>query len=77
MEENIFPHARAVHDLAESGMEEERRLFFVGITRAREELILTCGGSPSCFLDELPKEAVRGKIRSRNRVPKIEQLSLF
>lgn len=61
----------------ETDLEEERRLFFVGITRAREELILTCGGQPSCFLSELPQDAVHGKIRSRNRVPKMEQLSLF
>ena len=66
-----------VHARSETNLEEERRLFFVGITRAREELILTCGGNPSAFLGELPASAERGKIRSRNRVPKTEQLTLF
>ena len=58
-------------------IEEERRLFFVGITRAREELILSCGGTPSSFLTELPKNLSYGEIRPRNRMPKTEQLSLF
>jgi len=61
----------------ESSVEEERRLFFVGITRAREELILTCGGKPSAFADELPEDVSRGDIQSRHKAPKAEQLSLF
>lgn len=40
----------------ESDLEEERRLFFVGMTRAKEELILTVSGEPSRFLDEIPRE---------------------
>ena len=53
--------------------EEERRLFFVGVTRAREELILTCGGRPSSFFpapDEADCFAIKPKVRA-------EQLSLF
>ncbi len=61
----------------QSDVEEERRLFFVGITRAREELILTCGGTPSAFLAELPSSVIRGDIRPRNRIPKMEQLTLW
>ena len=57
--------------------EEERRLFFVGITRAREELILSCGGTPSAFLQEVPAHLSHGAVRARNRMPKMEQLSLF
>lgn len=38
MEETVFPHSRALFDMAE--MEEERRLCYVGMTRAREELFL-------------------------------------
>lgn len=39
LEESIFPHSRALYDPAE--MEEERRLMYVGMTRARQELVLT------------------------------------
>lgn len=56
---------------------EERRLFFVGITRAREELILSCGGTPSAFLSELPPRVAHESARPRNRMPKTEQLRLF
>ncbi len=64
MEEGIFPHSRAV----DSGdIEEERRLCYVGITRARENLYLTHAArrmifgesgwnEPSRFLDEIPAE---------------------
>src|SRR6185437_5586261 len=62
MEETIFPHSRALYDQAE--MEEERRLCYVGMTRAREELYMICatgrllyGGTqhnpPSRFLSEI------------------------
>ncbi len=43
MEETIFPHSRALYDQSE--MEEERRLCYVGMTRAREELYLLCATS--------------------------------
>ena len=55
-------------------VEEERRLFFVGLTRAREELILTSAPESSPFLRELP-EAVAREATGRQREP--EQLSLF
>ena len=38
MEEGIFPHARSIE---EQGLEEERRLAYVGMTRAQERLVLT------------------------------------
>jgi DNA helicase-2/ATP-dependent DNA helicase PcrA len=65
MEEGLFPHSRAAE--SEEEVEEERRLCYVCITRARERLILT-GASrrrifgeyqptqPSRFLDEIPAE---------------------
>lgn len=56
---------------------EERRLLFVGMTRAREELILTCGGAPSPFLAELPADVRRESARGVRREPQPEQLSLF
>jgi ATP-dependent DNA helicase UvrD/PcrA len=66
MEEGLFPHARAVE---EQGVEEERRLCYVGMTRAQERLCLTHASSrmlfgnrtynlPSRFLDELPEQNV-------------------
>ncbi len=67
MEDGIFPSFRA--DENEEDMEEERRLCYVAVTRAREELYLTSAeqrmlygrtqyGRPSRFLDEIPKELV-------------------
>jgi DNA helicase-2/ATP-dependent DNA helicase PcrA len=64
MEEGVFPHARA---LDEGGLEEERRLAYVGITRAMRSLYLTSArrravfgatqyGLRSRFLDEIPAE---------------------
>jgi DNA helicase II / ATP-dependent DNA helicase PcrA len=66
MEEGLFPHARAIE---EQGIEEERRLSYVGMTRAQERLCLTHASSrmlfgnraynlPSRFLDELPEHGV-------------------
>src|SRR5437762_7015494 len=71
MEEGIFPHARSVE---EQGVEEERRLCYVGMTRARERLVLTHASArslwgsraynlPSRFLDELPDDVVRERLR--------------
>ena len=70
LEDGAFPLRRggAVADI-----QEERRLFFVGVTRAREELILSCGGQPSPFFLEAPTGS-RFVIRPRLRA---EQLSLF
>jgi DNA helicase-2/ATP-dependent DNA helicase PcrA len=68
MEEGLFPHQRSSEDPKQ--IEEERRLCYVGITRARERLILTCAESrrlhgsdfyprPSRFLHELPAELMQ------------------
>lgn len=67
LEEGLFPHERSMGDMAE--LEEERRLCYVGITRAMERLFLTCAlsrmtystpeyYSPSRFLKEIPAELV-------------------
>jgi DNA helicase-2/ATP-dependent DNA helicase PcrA len=66
MEEGIFPHSRS---LEENAVEEERRLCYVGMTRAKERLTLTHSARrslygrsdanlPSRFLDELPPDGV-------------------
>ena len=54
--------------------EEERRLFFVGLTRAREDLILTAAPEFSPFLRELPETVVRETTGRRREA---EQLRLF
>jgi DNA helicase-2/ATP-dependent DNA helicase PcrA len=67
MEERIFPHASSSRDTA--GLEEERRLCYVAMTRAMEHLFLTCAAerfrfgdrtyqSPSRFLQEIPNELI-------------------
>ena len=47
LEENVLPHSRALYDASE--MEEERRLMYVGMTRAREELYLIYAISRTLF----------------------------
>jgi len=77
LEEGIFPHD-ASSGSAED-LEEERRLFYVGITRARERLVLcwcrrrrlfgrTTEMSPSRFLEEIPREGVQGGERGEHAV---------
>lgn len=72
MEEGIFPHSRSA--LSVEDLEEERRLMYVGLTRAKEQAWLvsaemrTIFGStqmnaPSRFLDEIPEELVEKKER--------------
>ena len=69
MEEGVFPIARAVRSMSDSEIEEERRLCYVGITRAKEILYLTLTQkrtlygktNPSIasrFMEELPKECI-------------------
>ncbi len=67
LEERIFPHASSSRD--EAGLEEERRLCYVAMTRAMESLYLTCAAermrygdrtyqTPSRFLQEIPDELI-------------------
>ena len=68
-EDGIIPHARSLED-SDGGVEEERRLFYVAITRARDKLFLSCCQhrrkmqqtvecTPSPFLDEIPANLVK------------------
>lgn len=60
------------------GLEEERRLFYVGMTRARDELILLTGPQQSPFLRGIPEAALQtGRAEERKSADYIEQLSLF
>lgn len=43
----------------QADIQEERRLFYVGMTRAKEELVLLTSEEPSCFVKELPEKAVK------------------
>ncbi|HEY6532513.1 MAG TPA: 3'-5' exonuclease, partial [Acidimicrobiales bacterium] len=79
LEDGVFPHLRAIGEPEE--LEEERRLAYVGITRARERLYLThawartlYGGTqynpPSRFLEEIPEglvQSVQGNRRASRR----------
>ncbi len=82
MEEGLFPHSRA-KDSA-TAMEEERRLCYVGMTRAEKRLFLTCaklrrrfgGGDserqmPSRFLAEVPRNLVQ-RVNGGGEMPQID-----
>lgn len=59
-------------------MEEERRLCYVGMTRAKEELILVCGQEASCFAEELPHEGIRHeRAKKTEDEPRAVQMCLF
>jgi len=68
-EEQVFPSQRAIDESGEKGLEEERRLAYVGITRARESARISFAANrqiygrwqtvlPSRFVDELPAKSV-------------------
>jgi DNA helicase II / ATP-dependent DNA helicase PcrA len=75
LEEGVFPHARSMNDPDE--IEEERRLCYVGVTRAKERLTLSWAlhrrihgygvGEPSRFLREMPEEHLL--LLNAGRVP--------
>jgi len=68
-EEGLFPHPRTLDDSGVAGLEEERRLAYVGLTRARKQAFVTFAANrrihgkwqsamPSRFIDELPADHV-------------------
>ncbi|QFT87453.1 ATP-dependent DNA helicase PcrA [Bacillus sp. THAF10] len=76
MEEGVFPHSRSLFEEAE--MEEERRLAYVGITRAEEELFITNAqmrtlfgrtniNPPSRFIKEIPEELLESALPKESR----------
>jgi DNA helicase-2/ATP-dependent DNA helicase PcrA len=86
LEEGVFPHSRSLHDTEE--LEEERRLCYVGMTRARDTLTLTRAvyrrvygserlqaSEPSRFLSEIPGElvdTVQGSLREAGETRRYE-----
>jgi DNA helicase-2/ATP-dependent DNA helicase PcrA len=81
-EEGLFPHQRALDEGGDKGLEEERRLAYVGITRGRQRVIISHAANrriyanwssavPSRFLDELPEEHIQrdgGASAHRNKM---------
>ncbi len=72
MEKNLFPHARSIE--SETDVEEDRRLCYVGMTRAKQRLVLARAVSrrvfgrsafnePSRFLEEIPSQLLRDVSR--------------
>lgn len=87
-EEGLFPHQRALDEAGGSGLEEERRLAYVGLTRAKRILYITHAANrriynqwqssiPSRFLAELPQEHLEargsGPASGRARSPQLFQ----
>ena len=81
MEEGIFPHSRSIE---ENDVEEERRLCYVGMTRAKERLTMlhaarrslygrTDANLPSRFLDELPERGRRARAAAAGVVVELRR----
>jgi superfamily I DNA/RNA helicase len=79
VEEDIIPHRKSAGDV-----EEERRLFYVGITRAMKELYITYTGhrqkygknvpsNPSRFLEEIPEEVIERVTRFQDEDPAVAE----
>jgi DNA helicase-2/ATP-dependent DNA helicase PcrA len=79
LEQGLFPHSRSKDD--EADLEEERRLLYVGMTRARVRLVLTGANrrrvfgeyqstSPSQFLEEVPAELVEEEFSRTSYAPR-------
>jgi DNA helicase-2/ATP-dependent DNA helicase PcrA len=75
----LMPHARSLEDPEE--MEEERRLCYVGITRAKERVMLTYAfrrtmwgssdvNTPSRFLNDIPKNLISGTLSFAGAAPR-------
>ncbi|MGN0277324.1 MAG: DNA helicase PcrA [Hominisplanchenecus sp.] len=84
MEDGLFPSYLSIDSEDEDALEEERRLCYVGITRAMRHLTLTCArmrmsrgethyNRPSRFLDELPKEKLDFGRKEEHRKQEIPQ----
>jgi len=79
-EEGLFPHQKSLEEKGDSGLEEERRLAYVGITRAKKEAYLSFAmkrsyhgewmdALPSRFVNELPDENVeKNEINTKEEI---------
>lgn len=86
-EEGLFPHAKSLDENGEAGLEEERRLGYVGISRAKKKAVITYAkqrrlygrwqnNTPSRFLKELPDEYVQ-RVSPNGQEKKNNYLSSF
>jgi DNA helicase-2/ATP-dependent DNA helicase PcrA len=86
-EEGLFPHSKSIEELGLNGLEEERRLAYVGITRAKERLCIShsamrrmynqfIDSQPSRFIKELPEESIV-KLGFENAVSKLSFINNF
>ena len=84
LEEGILPHSRSMDDMEE--LSEERRLFYVGLTRAKDRVYLfytfrrtvfgeASTGAPSRFLSHIPAELTEGGSVSQRRQESVERAS--
>lgn len=84
LEQGLFPHSRTLQD--PKALEEERRLCYVGITRAQEQLFLTHARQrrlwgdrepaiPSQFLAELPEELITTNVKKSQKASKLQVVS--
>ena len=86
-EEGLFPHQRSLDESGQAGLEEERRLAYVGLTRARRIAKVSFAQNrrnrglyqsalPSRFVDELPEahvEVTRSQDAVRRRLPEFRR----
>lgn len=84
MEEGLFPHSRSLFDINQ--LEEERRLAYVGMTRAKELLYLSyatrrlyfgekVSNPPSRFILDIPEELLEGKILGQTKKKSMTRIS--
>jgi DNA helicase-2/ATP-dependent DNA helicase PcrA len=84
LEEGVFPHARSMNDPDE--IEEERRLCYVGVTRAKERVVLSWAlhrrihgygvGEPSRFLREMPEDQLLALNAGRAQEPAVPAIAV-
>ncbi len=76
-EDGLFPHQKALDEAGDIGLEEERRLAYVGITRAKEKVVISFANNrrmygqwinslPSRFIEELPESDIQTESQQQN-----------
>ncbi|MBS1140433.1 MAG: ATP-dependent helicase UvrD [Proteobacteria bacterium] len=87
LEQGLFPHENSVNE-GKEGLEEERRLMYVAVTRARQRLYVSCAQTrmlhgqtrycmPSSFLDEIPEGLMRKLNKKAESAPAVPAFGSF